>query len=310
MSSIGTTMKKPKISDESTRFIKRTTGDVLADLFIYGLITLLSLTCILPFIHIIAKSVSSDAAVTSQLVYLWPKDFNLRAYRSVLGDDSMITSFWLTARVTAIFTLIGMILTVCAAYPLTKKRLKGRKFFMFFFLFTLYFSGGIIPDYLLMNNLKLLNTTWALIVPLAFSAYNMILLKTSIQASVPDSLEESALLDGANDFRILWSIVLPLSKPILATLALFYAVGRWNAYQDSVFYITKQPMYMLQHKLNLLITTASASLSSSEAQAEKVTNPEVIKAACIMFATLPIVCVYPFVQKYFVKGVMIGAVKG
>jgi len=290
--------------------IQSSVNERVAEVLIHLVIALLALSCILPFIHIIAKSLSSDAAVASQLVALWPVEFNFKAYRSVLGDKSMITSFWLTVKVTVLFTILGMFLTICAAYPLTRKRLKGRGILSFFFLFTMYFGGGIIPDYLLMNNLKLLNKPAVLILPLAFSAYNMILLKTSIAASVPDSLEESAFLDGAGDLRILWSIVLPLSKPILATLCLFYAVGRWNTYQDSVFYITKQPLYMLQHKLNLLISTASASLNSSEAHMDTVTNPEVIKAACIMFATLPIVCVYPFVQKYFVKGVMIGAVKG
>lgn len=295
---------------DNSFYSKKKFGRIAADIFIYATLGILSLICILPFIHIIAKSLSSDAAVTSQLVYLIPKDFNLKAYRSVFRDASMITSFWLTVKVTVLFTALGMFLSICAAYPLTRKRLKGRTIISVFFIFTLYFSGGIIPDYLLMHRLKMLNNITALIFPLAFSAYNMILLRTSIQASVPDSLEESAFLDGAGDIRILIQIVLPLCKPILATLCLFYAVGRWNAYQDSLFYMTRQPLYMLQHKLNLLIATTNTVLTSSEAQPGTVTNPEVIRAACIMFATLPIVIVYPFVQKYFVKGVMLGAVKG
>jgi len=295
---------------DNSFYSKKKFGRIAADIFIYATLGILALMCILPFIHIIAKSLSSDAAVTSQLVYLIPVDFNLRAYRSVFRDASMITSFWLTVKVTVLFTALGMFLSICAAYPLTRKRLKGRTVISVFFIFTLYFSGGIIPDYLLMHRLKMLNNITALIFPLAFSAYNMILLRTSIQASVPDSLEESAFLDGAGDIRILIQIVLPLCKPILATLCLFYAVGRWNAYQDSLFYMTRQPLYMLQHKLNLLIATTNTVLTSSEAQPGTVTNPEVIRAACIMFATLPIVIVYPFVQKYFVKGVMLGAVKG
>ncbi len=295
---------------ENNREMNRKIESIAADIFIYAVLSILALMCVLPFIHIIAKSLSSDAAVTSQLVYLIPKDFNLKAYRSVFRDASMITSFWLTVKVTVLFTALGMFLSICAAYPLTRKRLKGRTAISMFFIITLYFSGGIIPDYLLMHQLKILNNIASLIFPLAFSAYNMILLRTSIQASVPDSLEESAFLDGAGDIRILIQIVLPLCKPILATLCLFYAVGRWNAYQDSLFYMTRQPLYMLQHKLNLLITTTNTTLTSSEAQPGTVTNPEVIRAACIIFATLPIIFVYPFVQKYFVKGVMIGAVKG
>jgi len=284
--------------------------DLVADIFIYFTVGLLALLCVLPFVHVLAKSLSSDAKVTSQLVYLIPKDFNLKAYRSVIGDPSMILSLWQTVKVTVIFTALGMFLTICAAYPLTRKRLKGRNIISVLFIITLYFSGGIIPDYLLMHRLGLLNKTASLILPLAFSAYNMIIMRTSIQTTVPDSLEESALLDGASDIRILVQIVLPLCKPILATLCLFYAVGRWNAYQDSVFYITRQPLYLLQHKLNLLIQTTNTTLTASEAQPDTVTNPEVVKSACIIFATLPIVIVYPFVQKYFVKGVMIGAVKG
>ncbi|NLX76244.1 MAG: carbohydrate ABC transporter permease [Clostridiaceae bacterium] len=284
--------------------------DLAADIFIYITVALLSILCVLPFIHVIAKSLSSDAKVTSQLVYLIPKDFNLKAYKSVFGDPSMIRSLWQTIKVTVLFTALGMFLTICAAYPLTRKRLKGRNIISIFFIITLYFSGGIIPDYLLMHRLGLLNNSASLILPLAFSAYNMIIMRTSIQSTVPDSLEESAFLDGAGDIRILVQIVLPLCKPIIATLCLFYAVGRWNAYQDSVFYITRQPLYLLQHKLNLLIQTTNTTLTSSEAQPDTVTNPEVIKSACIIFATLPIIITYPFVQKYFVKGVMIGAVKG
>lgn len=302
-------MNKTKKSNE-IRYIKSKINDRIADILIFLFVGILSLLCVLPFIHVLAKSLSSDAKVTSQLVYLIPKDFNLKAYKSVLGDPSMLRALWHTVKVTVLFTALGMFLTVCAAYPLTRKRLKGRNIFSVFFIITLYFSGGIIPDYLLMHKLGLLNTSASLILPLSFSAYNMIIMRTSIQSTIPDSLEESAFLDGASDIRILVQIVLPLCKPILATLCLFYAVGRWNAYQDSVFYITRQPLYLLQHKLNLLIQTTNTTLTASEAQPDTVTNPEVIKSACIIFATLPIIIVYPFVQKYFVQGVMIGAVKG
>jgi putative aldouronate transport system permease protein len=285
--------------------------DLIADILIYTIISAAALTCVLPFIHVMAKSLSEDKYVTQQIVYLIPKGFNVEAYKNIFGDASMMSSMYLTIFVTIMFTAIGMFVTICAAYPLTKKRLKGRYFFSFVFVFTMYFSGGIIPDYLLMNNLNLLNTVWVLILPLCFSAYNMIILKSFIQSSIPDSLEESAILDGASDLRILISIVLPLSKPILATLSLFYAVGRWNAYQDALYYLTRPKLYPLQLKLNQLVSAAGDTASiAQEMGGTMMTNPEVIKAACIMFATLPIICVYPFVQKYFVKGVMIGSVKG
>ena len=173
----------------------------------------------------------------------------------------------------------------------------------------MYFSGGIIPDYLLVNSLGMLDSLWSLILPLSFSAYNLLIMKNSIAHSIPISLEESARIDGASHFKILWSIVLPLSKPILATISLFYAVGRWNAYQDALFYIKQRvDLRPLQLKLYYLIVQSSESFQL-EATSVQLSNPEVLKASCIVFATLPIICIYPFIQKYFVTGVMVGAVK-
>ena len=173
-------------------------------------------------------------------------------------------------------------------------------------IFTLFFSGGIIPNYILINNLKLLNSIWSLILPLAFSAYNMIIIKNFF-ANIP---EESAYLDGCTDVGILVRIVLPLSAPVLATIALFFAVGRWNTFQDALFYITKPDLYPLQLKLNLIVSASASTESLGESVGAAQLVPEVLKAACVMFATLPIVIVYPWLQKYFVSGVMIGAVKG
>lgn len=285
--------------------------NIIIDFLICALLVLIALTCILPILHVLAKSLSSDAAVMGKSVYLLPKGLNIDAYIRVFKDQSMIRSLFYTIFVTVTFTVIGMILVTCAAYPLTKMRLKGRGIISFVFLFTMYFSAGVIPEYLLMDQLNLLDTPWAIILPLTFSAYNMIIMKSFIQANVPDSLEESAYMDGASHFVILMKIVLPLSKPIIATLCLFFAVGRWNAYQDSLYYITNANLYVLQHKLYLLVGNASdtASIAASEGSAV-IGSPEVIKAACIMFATIPIICIYPFVQKYFVKGTLVGAVKG
>lgn len=289
----------------------RNIGDKVANALIYIILILVSLTCILPILHVLAKSLSADRFVMEKSVYILPKGFTLAAFERVIGDPSMVRSLIYTIIVTVLFTLIGMILITCAAYPLTKKRLKGRGVISFIFLFTMYFSAGVIPEYMLINNLNIINTPWAIILPLTFSAYNMIIMKSFIQTNIPDSLEESAFLDGASHFTILTKIVLPLSKPIIATLCLFFAVGRWNAYQDSLYYITNAKFYVLQHKLFLLVGNASdaASIAASEGSAV-MGSPEVLKAACIMFATIPIVCIYPFVQKYFVKGTMVGAVKG
>ncbi|XID91193.1 carbohydrate ABC transporter permease [Paenibacillaceae bacterium WGS1546] len=269
-----------------------------------------SLACLLPFLHVVAKSFSADAFVIANKITLWPQGFTVEAYRKILADQSILRSLYVSIVVTVLFTAIGMIITICAAYPLSRKQLKGRSVLTFIFLFTMYFHGGIIPDYMLVNSLGMLDTMWSLVLPLAFSAFNLLIMKTALSSMIPDSLEESARMDGAGHFRILWSIVLPLSKPILATLSLFYAVGRWNAYQDALFYIKQNvDMRPLQLKLYYLVIQASESFQLEATQVQ-LSNPEVLKASCVVFATLPIICVYPFIQKYFVQGVMLGAIKG
>jgi putative aldouronate transport system permease protein len=213
----------------------------VGDIVIIIIITLLCLTCILPFMHIAAKSISSNTAVMSKSVYLFPKDIDFGAYGSIFKDGTLTHSMVYTVYMTAIFTVFGMIVTTCGAYPLTRKRLKGRNVFSFILLFTLYFSAGLIPEYLLMKQLDLLNRMWVLILPLMFSPYNMLIMKSFLQSTIPESLEESAFLDGATDFQILFQIVLPLSKPILATLSLFYAVGRWNASLTQNITLPREP---------------------------------------------------------------------
>lgn len=280
------------------------------DIVIMLILVFLCLICIVPFIHIASKSISSNTEVLAKSVYLIPKGTNLNAYKSIFKDGQLTRAMLYSVYMTAIFTFLGMIVTICAAYPLTKKRLKGRNTITFILLFTLYFSAGLIPEYLLMKSLKLLNTMWVLILPLMFSPWNMLIMKSFLQSTIPESLEESAFLDGATDFKILFSIVLPLSKPILATLSLFYAVGRWNAYADAKYYITKKALQPIQYILSNMVLSSSLDAISLSESAEVVSTPEVIQAATVMFATIPIICIYPFVQKYFVKGVMIGAVKG
>ncbi len=282
----------------------------IGDVIIMLIITLLSLTCILPFIHITAKSISSATAVLAKDVYLLPKGINFDAYASIFLDGQLTYSMLYTVVVTVLFTVIGMIITICAAFPLSRKSLRGRAFFSLLLMFTMYFTAGLIPEYLLYKSLNLTNTMWVLVLPLAFSPYNMLIMKSFLQSTIPESLYEAAYLDGASNFTVLCRIVLPLSKPIIATLSLFYAVGRWNAYADARYYITKKALQPIQYLLsNMILNTGKDAVSLSEAAASTST-PEVLQAAAIMFATIPIILVYPFVQKYFVKGVMIGAVKG
>ena len=295
------------INDGSHAIRKFTVGDFL----IMFILVVLCLTCVLPFVHLAAKSVSSNTAVLQKSVVLWPKGFNLDAYSSIFQDGTLVHSFLYSVKVVVIFTALGMIVCTCAAYPLSKKRLKGRAFFTVLLMIPMYFSAGLIPTYLLYKNLNMLNTMWVLILPLIYSSYNMLIMKNYFQSSIPDTLEEAAFLDGATNFQILFRIVLPLSMPIIATLSLFYAVGRWNSYADNKYYITKEALKMIQYKLYQLVASATEAQTATLSEAIEVTStPEVLQAACIMFATIPIILVYPFLQKYFVKGVMVGAVKG
>ncbi len=276
-------------------------------------IFLFVLSCVLPFINVIAISFSSKSAILRGDVSFWPVDFNTQAYQLIFKDKSMIRSLGFTVEITVVHTAISMILTILMAYPLTKKRLRGRKFLNFFALFTMYFSGGIIPTYLNIKDLGLMNTAWSLILSGALSTYYMIILK-SFFAALPEELEEAAIIDGANDFQVLVKVFLPLSLASLATITLFYAVAKWNNFQDAKYYITSRDLQPLQLKLYNIIKgsqavdvsvvegAGAASLSSSVSES--------IESASILFATLPILVVYPFVQRYFVSGVTIGAVKG
>lgn len=294
-------------SDGSRAINKFRVSDAVMMIFI----TILCTTCVLPFLHVAVKSISGNSYVLAKQVYFWPKGINFEAYAAIFRDGSLVRSMGYSVLVTVIFTILGMLVCTCAAYPLSRKRLKGKTAVTFLLMIPMYFSAGIIPTFVLLYNLKLYDTMWVLIWPLIYSPYNMLIMKTFFQSSIPDSLEESAFLDGATNFQILFRIVMPLSKPIIATLSLFYAVGRWNAYADNMYYIKSDHLKMAQYKLYQMVASASESQSVTLAEAAAVTStPEVLQAAFIMFVTLPIICIYPFVQKYFVKGAMVGAVKG
>ncbi len=285
--------------------------DLFFDTLFIIILTLVSFMCLFPFIHVFSKSISEEAYVIANKVVMLPKGFSLNAYEKIFADKSILRSMWVTIVVTVTFTIIGMFLTVCAAYALSRKELKGRTLMSFLIMCTMYFVAGTIPDYLLMNSLHMLETWWCMILPLCFAPYNLLIMKNNFQGNINDSLVESAVIDGAGHFRILWSIVLPLSKPIMATIALFYAVGRWNAYQDALYYIKQRTdLRPLQLKLYYLIVSATESFQAEGGVIGVLTNPEVLRASCVIFATVPIICIYPFIQKYFVQGTMIGAVKG
>lgn len=282
----------------------------IAAILIYSFLALISAICVFPFIHVLVKSISLEHYVIANKVFLLPKGFSLEAYKKIFADQSILRSLYVSVVVTISFTVIGIMLTICAAYALSRKELKGRRIMTFLIMFTMYFSAGMIPDYLLMSRLGILDSWWCLILPLCFAPYNFLIMKNNFSASISDSLLEAAHIDGATHFQILRIIVIPLSKPIIATVSLFYAVGRWNAYQDALFYIKQRTdLRPLQLKLYYLIVAASESFQAEGGSSVSMTNPIVLQAACVVFATLPIVILYPFIQKYFVQGTMVGAVK-
>jgi putative aldouronate transport system permease protein len=290
--------------------VRQTTGDRVTEILFMAVIGVLALSCLYPFVNTAAIAFSSNAAVISGQVSVWPIGFQTDAMGTVLRDTNMWRSFGFTVILTATFTALTMVATICAAYPLAQRRLQGRTAILLLITFTMFFNGGLIPSYLLVRGLGIMNTMWALILPMLVSAWNMIIMKSFFQ-NLPSSLEESARIDGANDISILFQIILPVSKPMLAAIGLFYAVGRWNGFQDAIFYINDSSKYPLQLVLNQIVMRGQVDQMLTDAMDQDVQLvPETIKAATLLFVTIPIILVYPWLQKYFVKGIMLGSIKG
>jgi putative aldouronate transport system permease protein len=278
------------------------------DGMVTALIVLALVLTLVPFVYIVSVSLSSNRAILSQQVSLLPVGFNLDAYATVFRDPALVGSLFYTVFLTGVYTLVTMAVTVLAAYPFSHVRLRGRKFLLAVFLVTMYFSGGIIPDYILVKNLGMLNHMSSLVLPGAMSVYYMLILVTFFQ-TLPESLKEAAVLDGCNHVGILTRIVLPLSMPALAALSLFYAVLRWNGFMDALFYITVPRLYPIQLKLYAIVSLGQQLDVQKEGIGTYIA-PMGLKAASVIFAMIPILLLYPWLQKYFVSGVMLGAVKG
>lgn len=279
----------------------------------YLCVTAVALTMVIPLLNIVSLSFSSERAVVSNEVGIWPVEFTANTYVQVVKTTPIFLAMKNTVWLTLIGTLISMFCTICTAYPLSKKRLFGRQFFLGAITVTMIIGAGLIPNFLLIKDLGIMNSYWAIWLPGAISTWNMLVMKTFF-AALPDSMEESAVIDGANDLRILWSIVLPLSIPSLATITLFYAVGYWNSYFNVTLYISKSALKVLQQVLHEVVNNSTEVLQQSQLDSQDVAMQtmasESVQSAAIVIATIPIMCVYPFLQKYFVKGVMIGAIKG
>lgn len=286
---------------------KKSLSNWIFDSIVHLVLIGAAVVTIVPFLQVVTISLSSPEVASAYGLHLFPVEIDLSGYKSILGYETIWTSYWNTLVRTVVGTLLSMFLYIIGAYPLSRKYLPHRKFWTMFVIFTMYFSGGMIPSYLLINNwLGISNTIWSLILPGAVSAYNLIIVRNFFE-SIPDSLEESAKMDGANDITVLFRIVVPLSKPCLATVSLWCIVGHWNAWFDCMLYIKEEAKYVLQYTLQrILIDGQIQDINVTDV----VVNTETMKMAALVVSIIPIIVLYPFIQKYFTKGVMVGAVKG
>jgi len=290
---------------------KRTKSGLIFDILNILLMILLCVAMIFPFWTILMTSLVSSQEFYARSLILWPWNFYLGAYKGVLTNPDILRSIGLTVFITVVGTAYSMIMTLALAYGLSKNRIILSKFFRTLVVITMYFSAGLVPYYLLIRNLGLRNSIWVMIIPIGVSAWNYIVVR-SFFMELPASLEESATIDGANDLQIFARIVLPLSGPVIATFTLFYGVGYWNQWWNAMLFITNQNLYPLQYVLRNMVASSADGLKVLQnfAASNNKAFEEGTKMATVFVATIPIVCVYPFLQKYFAKGVMIGAIKG
>ncbi|AIQ25442.1 sugar ABC transporter permease [Paenibacillus sp. VTT E-133280] len=291
--------------------IKESTGDKLFLTTIYILLSLVVIAVIYPLIFIISSSISSPAAVTSGRVWLWPVDISFKGFKVLLNTPEIITGYGNSIFYTAAGTFISVVLTIMIAYPLSRRGFFGRNTLMMIITFTMIFSGGLIPTYMVVKELHLIDTRWALLIPNAIWVWQVIIARSFFQSSIPEELLEASEIDGCSDMRFVWSVVIPLSKPIIAVLVLMYAVGQWNAYFDALIYLKSANLFPLQLVLrSIIIQNNSAGTMDAMKMVERQQLAELLKYALIVIATLPVLVIYPFVQRYFVQGMLVGSVKG
>ncbi|MFK7697284.1 carbohydrate ABC transporter permease [Paenibacillus sp. HJGM_3] len=293
--------------------MKETLGDRTVGAIIYALLIAVTIIVLYPLIFVASASVSDAIAVIKGEVWLWPKQLSFTGYKLIFDNKEILTGYGNTILYTVVGTALNLVMTVMGAYPLSRKDLAGRNVVMALIVFTMFFSGGLIPTYLLVKKLHMINTMWALIVPGAVSVWNVIIMRTFFQTSIPNEIQESAAIDGSSNIQTLVRIVLPLSTPIIAVMVLFYSVGHWNAYFNALIYLNDRHLYPLQLFLReILIKSQTDQMTSSmDLSLQKhLMEAEAIKYAIVIVANLPVLLLYPFLQKYFVKGIMVGAIKG
>lgn len=288
----------------------KTISSRIFDIVNYSLLSIIGLVTILPFLHVIAGSFTTVTELAQKQFVLFPTVWSLDAYKYVFSTNTVFRSLGVSVGVTFLGTLFSMLLTCLMAYGLSRRDLDGRNFIMFMVLFTMLFSGGMIPTFLVVKEMGLIDTYAALIVPTAINAFNLIIMRNFFQ-NLPEGLEESAKIDGAGDWGILFRIVIPLSMPAIATISLFYAVTYWNTYMSAILYLNDAAKWPVQVILRQIVILASGLTADTSGMDEFVRPPEqTVKMAVIVIATLPILCVYPFLQKHFAKGALLGSIKG
>ncbi len=293
--------------------VKLSTDDRIFYIAVNIIIAIVLVIMLWPLIFIVSSSVSSKEAVMAGKVFLLPVDFSLEGYKTVFKTNEVLIGYRNTIFYTVVGTFINVGMTMAAAYPLSRKDLPHRKLIMFLFTFTMIFSGGMIPTYIIVSELRLLNTPWAMLLPGALSVYNLIITRTFIENSIPYEVFEAAVIDGCDDFRYFAKVLLPLSGSVIAVIMLYYAVAHWNSYFNAFLYITDSRLYPLQLVLrNILIANQmdSAMMTDFDSMTSKQGLADLMKYSLIVVSSLPVLVMYPFVQKHFIKGVMIGAVKG
>lgn len=293
--------------------VKLSTDDRIFYIAVNIIIAIVLVIMLWPLIFIVSSSVSSKEAVMAGKVFLLPVDFSLEGYKTVFKTNEVLIGYRNTIFYTVVGTFINVGMTMAAAYPLSRKDLPHRKLIMFLFTFTMIFSGGMIPTYIIVSELGLLNTPWAMLLPGALSVYNLIITRTFIENSIPYEVFEAAVIDGCDDFRYFAKVLMPLSGSVIAVIMLYYAVAHWNSYFNAFLYITDSRLYPLQLVLrNILIANQmdSAMMTDFDSMTSKQGLADLMKYSLIVVSSLPVLVMYPFVQKHFIKGVMIGAVKG
>ena len=284
--------------------VKKWKSDKAVDICNYVILSVILVICVFPLLYVISVSLTPITEVHKNGGFLViPRAITLDAYKTIIDQRMLPRAMGITAYITILGTVINIVATVIMVYPLSKRKLAGRRFLIPFIIFPMLFSGGTIPTYLLIKNLNMIGTYWALMIPGAVYTYNLLVVKAFFE-NLPEELFESARIDGANEFYVLWKIVVPLSKPVIMTMVLFYAVGHWETYFDSIMYLPDQNMQTLQVVLRRMLTP------NAEMNADITIPTMTLQMAMVVFTTLPIIVIYPFIQKYFTKGIMLGAVKG